>query len=1205
MSMDFGYVGNVNSTTNASSYVTTTVTPTGNCLMLAFVHNTKASTPDIPLVSGCKLPWVRRGTLLFNTVAAGLDRITVFSTLASGAFGITPVTGSFNNLTQTSCFIGVCLFTGTLTGNAGLDALVQIKSGAADTTVNPNISLNSAITNINNSVIAMFGNNQTTFGGTPEAGWQEITDVGTNPPSNGSTIVLSLGSTDNTVVVTSASANWGGFALEIGSKETTISKNLNGLSRISKSSLTSINGLSSIAKSAFKSINGLSRIAKSYNVSISGKARIIQTIDVSIAGTACIGITSLTSINGKASISSNANSLLNQLISHWKLDETTGTRNDSHGSNHLTENGTVRSAIGKIGNAASFASADTPYLSKLDNDSLSTGDIDFTIASWVKLTVDSSNQPVLQKGFEVYAEHYLEYNAGLDTFRVVIGDGGVSLPANNAGVLTAGNWYFVVFWYDSVGDKLYIQVNNRTFDSATFAGGNTSTPGEFRIGLGPGPIYNNGLIDSVSFWKRTLTDNERTLLYSTGNGFDYSNFQNAASTNGFVSISGISRISKSSTTQISGTSRIQKSNFASISGLSRISNSYFKAQSAISRIQKSTGRNITGVSNIRNNANKTQTGVSRIQKNIFVSESGTARIQKSSFISINGISRIQKSTLLSRSGIADIRKNSFKSINGVSNIASGGSSSFCSITGKSRIQCSRFVNKSGISRIQKNNLTSITGKCRLSKSSFTQIPGKGKIFGSLQAEATRVLLQSDDGFWYWLELINEEGVIYLSVDTTPDTPSSGSNSFVNLKGNDGNIYSISLTSSYDESNILFVTPYIMPGLSVYGYLNQIILSLASDYYGVTLLVTDDSLPTLVVSTLQYPSITGKASISKSSFCQISGQSRIQRNRTVSETGISRITKSLSRNQIGVARISKTSTVNISGKCRVQKSANASQTAVSRITKSSFVAQSGKANIVLNTQSSSKNISGICRIQKSSFVSINGKADIRANSFKSISGLCRIGFVNSKEITGKCRVQTSRSTNQSGISRIQKATLIFQTGLSRISKTGTLNVSGVCRIQKASSKSIQGISRIQKSAFISESGLSRISKSTFLVISGVSRISRVGFCTITGKSRISKNPLVQINGKSDIRKSLFVSNNGTGRIGIGRLTNISGLSKIVFGGNAFTSGVSNIINNATGGHIIYIQLGNGKVISISNTHSQGNPHGMETKSMNQSVRTNFV
>src|SRR5690606_5066683 len=75
------------------------------------------------------------------------------------------------------------------------------------------------------------------------------------------------------------------------------------------------------------------------------------------------------------------------LVSWWTLGETSGTRYDSHGTNHLTDNNTVGSALGKLGGiSAQFVAANIESLSINDNASLSLNNTNFTIATWVKLS---------------------------------------------------------------------------------------------------------------------------------------------------------------------------------------------------------------------------------------------------------------------------------------------------------------------------------------------------------------------------------------------------------------------------------------------------------------------------------------------------------------------------------------------------------------------------------------------------------------------------------------------------------------------------------------------------------------------------------------------------------------------------------------------------------------------------------------------------
>src|SRR5215217_5866024 len=78
--------------------------------------------------------------------------------------------------------------------------------------------------------------------------------------------------------------------------------------------------------------------------------------------------------------------LQNNLVGYWTLGEASGTRNDSIGSNHLTSNNGVGQTTGKQGSAASFVRASSQYLSITDNAALSTGDIDFAVGVWVRIS---------------------------------------------------------------------------------------------------------------------------------------------------------------------------------------------------------------------------------------------------------------------------------------------------------------------------------------------------------------------------------------------------------------------------------------------------------------------------------------------------------------------------------------------------------------------------------------------------------------------------------------------------------------------------------------------------------------------------------------------------------------------------------------------------------------------------------------------------
>lgn len=211
------------------------------------------------------------------------------------------------------------------------------------------------------------------------------------------------------------------------------------------------------------------------------------------------------------------------LESHWKLNETSGIRADSHGANSLADNNTVTSAAGQIGNAASFASASSEWLSIADNASLSIGlNTNFAFAGWVKLTTKAATMAILGKasGGAGTFEYELIYNNGSDRFDWFMSNGSAltNVAATSFGSPSTATWYFFFIGYDAATQKSFIQINNGTMnESATHTGAQNGTNG-FALGAqsAAGGEYLNGQMDSVWFWKgRIPTVNEITEIYST------------------------------------------------------------------------------------------------------------------------------------------------------------------------------------------------------------------------------------------------------------------------------------------------------------------------------------------------------------------------------------------------------------------------------------------------------------------------------------------------------------------------------------------------------------------------------------------------------------------------------------------------------------------------------------------------------------------
>ena len=250
-----------------------------------------------------------------------------------------------------------------------------------------------------------------------------------------------------------------------------------------------------------------------------------------------MGLSGLTGLSGEsglitaaAVVPSGTNPGKTNLIAWWALDEESGNRADSHtNALTLTDNNTVLYTAGVVSNAALFAVANSEYLSHADDLLLRTGNIDFTLGCWVKLTTKptqrfiSKYQPTLNK-----REYTVAYYSVLDKFFFQTArDGGVSVDtvwADTLGSPSTGTFYFVIAEHDSVNDLLTIQVNNGTIDSAAgyVAGVWTGGDGLFTLsGNSNGIETMDGALDEAFFYKRLLTAEEKTWFYNGGAGRTY------------------------------------------------------------------------------------------------------------------------------------------------------------------------------------------------------------------------------------------------------------------------------------------------------------------------------------------------------------------------------------------------------------------------------------------------------------------------------------------------------------------------------------------------------------------------------------------------------------------------------------------------------------------------------------------------------------
>jgi hypothetical protein len=201
------------------------------------------------------------------------------------------------------------------------------------------------------------------------------------------------------------------------------------------------------------------------------------------------------------------------LVSYWTLNETSGARADSQGTNALAVSGTsVGSTTGKQGNAAVFTSGNMLYSTATPSWP------GLGIAGWIKIaSVGPSNfQCVISQFGSTLQSFALLYDHGVGAFKLVVSPTGstyseVDLPMS----ITFGTWYFVAASWN--GTQLQLSVNNGTVATAAFAGPIYHSSDGLTLGYFGGN-YSDCTIDELGIWSRALTATEVTQLYASGSG---------------------------------------------------------------------------------------------------------------------------------------------------------------------------------------------------------------------------------------------------------------------------------------------------------------------------------------------------------------------------------------------------------------------------------------------------------------------------------------------------------------------------------------------------------------------------------------------------------------------------------------------------------------------------------------------------------------
>jgi hypothetical protein len=215
---------------------------------------------------------------------------------------------------------------------------------------------------------------------------------------------------------------------------------------------------------------------------------------------------------GIGALIASGSTLLNDLVSWWDLDETSGPRADSVGSNDLTDNNTVTYESGKIGNAAKYIAANNEYLTGTPIDI--TGDWSFSIWANVK-EASPIGAPVYLRNWKLsgfVTSMQLAQNAFGTTFRLYVYDedaANVFAQKTSVGI----GWHNFVGVYNSTTRvvTLYVDDDGSPATSGVLPKAIRTESDEMRIGH-----TFDYAEDLLGIWDRQLTSDEVTELYNLG-----------------------------------------------------------------------------------------------------------------------------------------------------------------------------------------------------------------------------------------------------------------------------------------------------------------------------------------------------------------------------------------------------------------------------------------------------------------------------------------------------------------------------------------------------------------------------------------------------------------------------------------------------------------------------------------------------------------
>jgi hypothetical protein len=220
-----------------------------------------------------------------------------------------------------------------------------------------------------------------------------------------------------------------------------------------------------------------------------------------------------------------ASYLVTDLVSYYKLDETTGTTAyDAAGSNNGTISGATYTSSGKINGAYDFDGTDD-YI----DSSVSTSENAGTISIWISPTSSSKQNFFVFNQDSAGSANYMQFGINSDGAVYIYIANGNSLKTANS-VISTNSWHHVII--QSTGTEYKVYVNKVSKSLSILSGSNdgkwnNDIPGYNHYSIGAltrgAELYTpfSGKIDEVGIWSRALSSTEVSDLYNSGDGLAY------------------------------------------------------------------------------------------------------------------------------------------------------------------------------------------------------------------------------------------------------------------------------------------------------------------------------------------------------------------------------------------------------------------------------------------------------------------------------------------------------------------------------------------------------------------------------------------------------------------------------------------------------------------------------------------------------------